>query len=71
MFLVKFQAFTLDESHHLLVKSFFCESACENLGAVSACSALGYAFFAANIAVEQEVIMAAIMIAIFIFTRFA
>jgi len=39
LFLVKFQAFTLDQSHHLLVK-FSCESACENLGAINARSAV-------------------------------
>jgi len=64
---VKFQAFILDESHNLLLK-LSCKSACENRVAVSAviCCTL----FSANIAVEQGVIVAAIMIAIFVFTRF-
>jgi len=44
LFLVTFQAFILDESHRLLVKRLFCENACENLDAISACSALVYAF---------------------------
>ena len=39
LFLVKFQVSTLEESQHLLVK-LSCESACENLDAVSARSAL-------------------------------
>jgi len=43
MFLVKFQAFALDEAHLLLVK-LFCERACENCDATSACSALGFSF---------------------------
>jgi len=43
-----------------------CKSACENLDAISAGSALS----AANIALEQEVFVAAIMIALFIVSRF-
>ena len=39
LFLVKFQASTLDQNHHLLVK-VSCESACENLDAISARSAV-------------------------------
>jgi len=58
----------LDESQHLLVK-LSCESACENLDAISARSAL--CFFSANIAVEQEVIVAAIVIAVGLFARHA
>jgi len=52
---LKFQDSTLDESNHLLVKPS-CKTACENL-------------FAANIAVEQEVIVAGIVLARFICTR--
>jgi len=68
LLLVKFQVSTLDESQHLLVK-LSCESACENLDAISARSAL--CFFSANIAVEQEVIVAAIVIAVGLFARHA
>jgi len=39
VFLVKFQASTLDQSHHMLVK-LSCESACENLDAIRARSAV-------------------------------
>jgi len=41
LFLVKFQASALDESHHLLIK-LSCKSACDNLDAISA--NLQYAF---------------------------
>ena len=64
LFLVKL---LLDQNHHLLVK-FSCKNTCENLDAVKCktCSML----LAADIAVEQKVIMPAIVIALFIFTRF-
>jgi len=39
LFLEKFQAYTLDQSHQPLVK-LSCESACENLDAISARSAV-------------------------------
>jgi len=51
----------LDGSHQLLAKRSY-KSARENLDAIYAGSA--------NIAVEQEVIVAASMIALFIFRRF-
>jgi len=62
--LVKFQVSTLHESQHLLVK-LSCESACENLDALSAICIM---FFSANIAAEQGVIVAAIVIALCLFT---
>jgi len=39
MFSGKFQASTLDESHHLLIK-LSCKNACENLDAINAKSAV-------------------------------
>jgi len=66
-FLLKFLASTQDEIHHLIVK-FSCKNAYENLGVISARSAI--CFFAANIEVEQELIASAIMTALFTFTRF-
>jgi len=39
LFLVKFLASTLDQSHHLLAK-FSCKNTCENLDAISAKSAV-------------------------------
>jgi len=64
---VKFQAFIFDENHHLLVKLSY-KSAFENLVAITA--VISCMLFSASVAVEQEVIAAAIMIAIFICTRF-
>jgi len=61
-----FLACTLDQNHHLLVK-FSCKSACENLDAISARSAI--CLLQAVLQFEQEVNVAAIMIALFIFTR--
>jgi len=57
-------------AYTFFARKTFCESACENLDAISPCSALGCAF-AANSAVQQEIVVAAIMIAISIFTRFS
>jgi len=57
LFLVSDHVSILDESHHLLIKRS-CKTDGENL------------FFAAYIAVEQEVIVTVIMIAFSIFTRF-
>jgi len=65
--LVKFQVSTLDESNHLLVK-LFCKTTCENLDAIS--ERYAACFFTANIAVEQEVIVASIVLALFIFAHF-
>jgi len=64
---VKFLASALHHNHHLLVKNSF-KSACEIsvLLKCNICSML----FAGNIAVEQEVLVAAIMIALLISTRF-
>jgi len=39
LFLVNFQVFTLNESHHLRVK-LACESVCDNINAMSARSAV-------------------------------
>jgi len=52
-----FQTSTLDESPHLLVR-LFCKNNCKNLDAISAVCSMR---FAANNAVEQEVIAAAII----------
>jgi len=57
--IVKFQASTLDQYQHLLI-NLSCKSASKPLNAT--CNML----FAANIAVEQDVIAAAIMIALLI-----
>jgi len=58
LFLIKVLAATVDQSHHLLVK-FSCKNACEKC---KNCNML----FAANVAVGQEVIVIAIVIALFI-----
>ena len=60
LFLIKVLAATVDQSHHLLVK-FSCKNACEKC---KNCNML----FAANVAVGQEVIVIAIVIALFILT---
>jgi len=67
LFSVKFQAPTLDVSHHLLLH-LSCKSACENRDAFKSKSCC--MLFATTIAVEQEFIVAATMIALFIFTRY-
>ena len=64
LFLVKFQVSTLNESQHLVV-NLSCQSVCENLDAISARSAPW--IFSANIAVEQDAIAAAIVIAVGLF----
>ena len=58
--MVKFQASTSDCCHHLLI-NLSCKSASEPLNAISARSGV---LFAANIAIEQEVIGVAITIAL-------
>jgi len=67
LFSVKSQASTLDHSHHLLVKCS-CKTACKNRDAISARFAV--CFLQPTIGVEEAVIVAAIMIALFIFTIF-
>jgi len=56
----------LNESDHLLIK-LSCESVYVNLDVISARPAV---CSSGNSAVEQEVIVAAMVIALFIFTRF-
>jgi len=59
----------LNESHHFLGK-LSCESVCEDLDAIFVSARSAVCFFSANIAVEQGVIVAVIVIAFFIFIRF-
>jgi len=64
---VKFLVSTLNQA--TIACNFSCKSACENFDAVNAQYVISM-LFADNIAVEHEVIVATIMIALFIFTHF-
>jgi len=66
LFSVNFEVSTLNESHHFLVKLL--NEAFVKMLMLYKCKIYSM-FFSANIAVEQGVVAAVIVIALFIFTR--